>query len=140
MESGREMTGRVVFVRAPYMEMRVEKATVHIIQPVGDVDMRNVHRIRRAISDGVNEGRRRVILDLTRLESIDLFSLGAIAATKVMLVNLEGDLRVSAPRPEIWQIFKRAGLDNIFEPYASQEDAIESFKDEWEGETTLTPQ
>lgn len=130
-----------IIVRQPYMEMKVEVSTVHIIQLVGDVCLRNVSLIRRAISDGLDKGRTPcVLIDLSRLESIDLFSLGALATTRLMLINCGGNLKFAAPRPEVLQIIKRAGLDEIFEPYASHEEAIESFKQEWREETAITPQ
>jgi anti-sigma B factor antagonist len=79
--------------------------------------------LKDAVADVVRRGARDVLLDLSGVRYIDSTRLGELIAAHVTVSRLGGRLKLVATPPRVLELLTMAGLDGVFERYASAEDA-----------------
>lgn len=109
---------------------------ISVIDVSGDIDFREMIRIKEAIGSLIEKDRTKVVLNLKAVDHINYLSIGVLLERLRMLRNMNGDLKLSGMSPYLRDIFKIVGMDQFFEEYRSLEDAIESFDEDWEGDGT----
>ena len=107
-----------------------------VLDVTGDIDCREMIRIKDAIGGLHEKKRTKVILNLKSVDHINYLNIGVLLERLKLLRNLNGDLKLAGMNPFLRDIFKVVGMDRFFEEYTSLEDAIESFDDDWEGDGT----
>lgn len=105
---------------------------ISVIDVSGDIDFREMMRIKDVIGSLIEKERIKVILNLKAVDHINYLSIGLLVERLRLLRNLNGDLKLAGMSPYVRDIFKVVGMDHFFEDYTSLEDAIESFDDDWE--------
>lgn len=105
---------------------------ISVIDVTGDIDFREMIRIKDVIGSLIDKERTKVILNLKAVDHINYLSIGLLVERLRLLRNLNGDLKLAGMSPYVRDIFKVVGMDQFFEEYTSLEDAIESFDDDWE--------
>lgn len=105
---------------------------ISVIDVTGDIDFREMIRIKDVIGSLIEKERIKVILNLKAVDHINYLSIGLLVERLRLLRNLNGDLKLAGMSPYVRDIFKVVGMDQFFEEYVSLEDAIESFDDDWE--------
>ena len=109
---------------------------ISVIDVSGDIDFREMIRIKNVIGGFIEKNRLKVVLNLRAVDHINYLSIGVLLERLKLLRNLNGDLKLAGMSPFLRDIFKVVGMDRFFEDYTSLEDAIESFDDDWEGDGT----
>jgi anti-sigma B factor antagonist len=109
---------------------------ISVIDVSGDIDFREMIRIKNVIGGLLEKDRLKVVLNLRAVDHINYLSIGVLLERLKLLRNLNGDLKLAGMSPFLRDIFKVVGMDRFFEDYTSLEDAIESFDDDWEGDGT----
>ncbi|MFQ5683651.1 MAG: STAS domain-containing protein [Candidatus Binatia bacterium] len=109
---------------------------ISVIAITGDIDFREMIRIKDVIGSLIEKERLKVVLNLKAVDHINYLSIGVLVERLQILKNLNGDLKLAGMSPYLRDIFRVVGMDQFFEQYTSLEDAIESFDDEWEGDGT----
>lgn len=109
---------------------------IAVIDVPGDIDVREMVRIKGVIGSLIEKERLKVVLNLKAVDHINYLSIGVLLERLNVLRNLNGDLKLSGMNPYLKDIFKVVGMDGVFEYYKSLEDAIESFDEDWEGTAT----
>jgi len=109
---------------------------ISVIDVAGDIDLREMIRIKEVICSLIEKDRTKVILNLKAVDHINYLSIGVLLERLKILRNLNGDLKLAGMSPYLRDIFRVVGMDQYFEEYASLEDAVESFDDDWEGDGT----
>jgi anti-sigma B factor antagonist len=109
---------------------------ISVIDISGDIDFREMIRIKETIGSFIEHDRIKVVLNLKSVDHINYLSIGVLLERLKALRNVNGDLKLSGMSPFLRDIFKVVGMDRFFEEYHSLEDAIESFEDDWEGDGT----
>lgn len=109
---------------------------IAVIDVTGDIDVREMVRIKGVIGSLIEKEQLKVVLNLKAVDHINYLSIGVLLERLSVLRNLNGDLKLSGMNPYLKDIFKVVGMDGIFEYYKSLEDAIESFDEDWEGTAT----
>lgn len=79
--------------------------------------------LKEAVAGAVQRGARHVLLDLAGVRYIDSTRLGELIAAHVTLSRQGGQLRLVATPARITDLLTMAGLDGIFERYATVADA-----------------
>jgi anti-sigma B factor antagonist len=105
---------------------------ISVIDVSGDIDFREMMRIKDVIGSLIEKERIKVILNLKAVDHINYLSIGLLVERLRLLRNLNGDLKLAGMSPYVRDIFKVVGMDQFFEDYTSLEDAIESFDEDWE--------
>jgi MraZ protein len=109
---------------------------ISVIDVAGDIDFREMIRIKDTIGSLIEKERIKVVLNLKSVDHINYLSIGVLIERLKLLRHLNGDLKLAGMGPFLRDIFKVVGMDRVFEEYTSLEDAIESFDDDWEGDGT----
>lgn len=109
---------------------------ISVIDVAGDIDFREMIRIKDVIGGLIEKDRLKVVLNLKAVDHINYLSIGVLVERLRILRNLNGDLKLAGVSPYVRDIFRVVGMDQFFEEYTSLEDAIESFDEDWEGDGT----
>jgi len=84
--------------------------------------------LRDAVVEAVRRGARRLLLDLSGVQYIDSTRLGELIAAHVTLTRQGGRLRLVGTPARIVELLEIAGLSDVFERYATTEEAARSFE------------
>ena len=109
---------------------------ISVIDVAGDIDFREMIRIKDMIGCLIEKERTKVVLNLKSVDHINYLSIGVLVERLKLLRNLNGDLKLAGMSPFLRDIFKVVGMDQFFEEYTSLEDAVASFDEDWEGDGT----
>lgn len=97
-----------------------------LIAPEGELDVASVGEFRAALSEAAGKGADRVVVDLSRLESIDSSGLGALVELDNRLRREYRRLAVVAPGGTAAALLMNlSGLQNRLVIYENREAAIE---------------
>jgi len=83
--------------------------------------------LRPAIEQLVSAGHVKLVLDLAAVTYIDSAGLGLLVAKFVSLRSRGGDLRLVHPTPRSMHLMTITNLATVFETYASEDLAVQSF-------------
>ena len=75
--------------------------------------------------DWINQGNRRIVLDLSEVDFIDSSGLGAIVSSLKTLGN-DGDLVICGIRETVMGLFKITRMNRVFQIFATESEAIEA--------------
>lgn len=110
---------------------RIDAAVV--IAPSGDIDFREMTKIKKIICEDLLRDQPRFVLCLKKVEFVNYLAIGVLAAGLKTIRNCNGDLKLAEMDPLVREIFTHVGMDQLFEIYATVGEAIEAFDEEWEG-------
>ena len=110
---------------------------VSVIDIAGDIDFREMIRIKDMIGSLIEREQTKVVLNLRSVDHINYLSIGVLLERLKVLRNLNGDLKLAGMTPYVRDIFRVVGMDQFFEDYTTLEDAIDSFDSDWEGDGTF---
>ena len=79
--------------------------------------------LKDAIAVALQRGARQVLLDLSGVKYIDSTRLGELIAAHVTVTRQGGRLKLVATPDRVVELLRMAGLEGVFEQYASAEDA-----------------
>ena len=79
--------------------------------------------LKEAVTAAVHTGARHVLLDLSQVYYIDSTRLGEIISAHVTVTRRGGRLRLIGTPDRISELLAIAGLEGVFERFATAEDA-----------------
>ena len=79
--------------------------------------------LKDAVAATLQRGSRHVLLDLSGVGYIDSTRLGELIAAHVTVTRQGGHLRLVGTPERVAELLHLAGLDGVFERYATAEDA-----------------
>lgn len=79
----------------------------------GELDVAGAPDLRQAVVKTVAGGCRGLILDISELDFIDSFGIGAVVAALKRLRQRGGELALVCPSPRIRRVFEICDLDRI---------------------------
>jgi anti-sigma B factor antagonist len=83
-------------------------------------------RLKDAVAGAVDRGARHVLLELSGVHYIDSTRLGELIAAHITVTRRGGRLRLVGTPQRIIELLALAGLDGIFERYATTDEARQS--------------
>ena len=83
---------------------------------------------RNRLIEDVDEGWRKIIVDLKYNLFMDSTFLGSLITSLKNLSKLGGDLRIAGVRGDTKAIFEFTGTSRVFKIFKSREAAVNSFK------------
>jgi anti-sigma B factor antagonist len=76
----------------------------------------------------VDEGKYRLVLDLSKSEYVDSSGLGAIVSRIAVCRSNQGDIKLAAPSQFMVSLLKTTNLDRILEVFSEVEAAVQSYQ------------
>jgi anti-sigma B factor antagonist len=104
---------------------RTTASGVVVIQPTGRLNMTASPALRKQVTDIVEGGENRIVVDLSTTEFIDSSGLGALIASQKIARAAGGDLRIAAPTQQICTVLELSNLDQLLQPHDSADSAFD---------------
>ncbi len=105
-----------------------EYKRVDLIQVDGRIDSSTAPQLEQALNKIIDEGRYRIVVDLTDTDFMSSAGLRAlIAALKQVRRFNRGDLRLASIPTKVRKAFELAGLLDLFQVFDNSIDAVGSF-------------
>ena len=95
-----------------------------VIRLRGRLTMVNAAALRSTVTDALNAGRTRIVLDLSDCEFMDSSGLGAVIGGLKTARQAGGDLRIAALTPQVVTVLQLTNLDRVLRPYDSVAGAL----------------
>lgn len=111
MEWTKEKVGEVT-----YIQVNIVRATLS-----------EAEEFKNLLVDSMDEGSRKIVVDLSACEFIDSTFLGTLVVSLKKLTSLGGDLKLIGFQPAVNSMFELTRMYRVFESFKSKEEAIKSF-------------
>lgn len=89
----------------------------------GRLNMVGAPLLKAAVSDAIESGHRRLVLNLGETEFMDSSGLGALVGCLRAARQAGGDLRIANVGEQVQMVLKLTSMDRILTPYVDVEDA-----------------
>ncbi|MGE5235544.1 MAG: STAS domain-containing protein [Acidobacteriota bacterium] len=110
------------------MELTQEKVgDVLILEPLGKLDAANAQEFQQKAAELIENGERRVVLDLGKTEHIGGAGLRTLLMIAKKLEGMGGGLTLTAVGPQVRKAIEMAGLHRQFAFAASRQEAVQRF-------------
>ncbi|MCA1916797.1 STAS domain-containing protein [Methanospirillum hungatei] len=100
---------------------------IWIFHPIGSIDTTTSSDLEGTLMEGINQGMRWIILDLSDVRYISSAGIRVFIAAAKTLKEKKGELRFSTPNRNVSDILRLSGLLKIFKVYPDNAAAIRSF-------------
>jgi anti-sigma B factor antagonist len=97
----------------------------HVVAVTGEIDLFTAPEFKQRMSRPIDEGVRRLVVDLSNTTFIDSSSLGVLIGAHRRLKQRNGSLVVVCDNDTIVKTFKITGLDGVFTLVRSLDDALD---------------
>jgi anti-anti-sigma factor len=101
---------------------------IQIVTLGGRMDAYSSNDVERQLNSLIDANEVKIILNLTALEYISSSGLRVLLAALKKSRKESGDLRLSAMRPSVKEVFDIAGFTQLFQTFNEEKEAIDSFK------------
>ena len=89
----------------------------------GQADLHTAPELRAAIGSAIDDGRHRLVIDLTEATFIDSMTLGVLLGALKRLTTVSGRLVIVCPDPHLRRVFEITSLDRVLVLAESWDDA-----------------
>ncbi|MBA3420425.1 MAG: STAS domain-containing protein [Thermoleophilaceae bacterium] len=101
----------------------------HVIELGGEIDLYTAPEFKERMAEIIEEGKTRVIVDLSQATFIDSTTLGVLVGGVKRLRPAGGSLTLVCTDENITKIFEITGLDRVFPIHASRDEALADVAD-----------
>ena len=109
-------------------DRRLDDAT-HVVAVTGEIDLFTAPELKQKLTDAIEGGKSRIVVDLTETSFLDSTALGVLIGAVKRLRSREGALVIVNVDQNIAKTFEITGLDQIFTILATRDDAIAALDD-----------
>ncbi len=109
------------FTREAYNDVIVELVNL------SRATLKEAEEFKKILSEEIDRGSRRVIVDLSECEFIDSTFLGALVVSLKKVTALGGDLRLVGFQPSVHSMFELTRMYRVFEAFPTKQAAVESY-------------
>ena len=85
-----------------------------VVGAAGELDVNTAPELREQLARLVNEGARRIVVDLADVSFVDSTALSVLVSALKRLRQADGDLQLAAPTPSVRRVFEITGLTRLF--------------------------
>ena len=101
----------------------------HLVAVRGDLDLHTAPELREALTRAIDEGRNRLVVDLTETSYMDSSGLTALVVAHKRVRKLGGLLVVVNVDPSIGRTFEITGLHLLFPLVRERSEALSRLND-----------
>ena len=102
----------------------IDDITIMVID--GMLTIGSEQAFAKALKEQISEGRRKVILDMTRVKYIDSLGIGQIAGGYTSLNESGGSLVLARTNDKVRELLRLTGLQNHIKVFTTVDEAIQS--------------
>ena len=101
----------------------------HVVAVRGEIDLFTAPELKEKLTDAIESGKSRIVVDLTDTTFLDSTALGVLIGAVKRLRSREGALVIVNVDQNIAKTFEITGLDQIFTILSTRDDAIAALDD-----------
>jgi len=99
---------------------------VLIVRPLEKrIDAATATEFKQKMSDWIDAGNRKIVLNLAEVDFIDSSGLGAIVSS-LKKIGGDGDLVICAVRETVMSLFRLTRMNRVFDILPSEDEAVRS--------------
>jgi anti-sigma B factor antagonist len=106
----------------------------HVIATRGEIDLFTAPELKRVLTDAIESGEHRVVIDLSEVTFLDSTALGVLIGAVKRLRSRGGALAIVNTDASIAKTFQITGLDQIFTIVPSREEALAALDETLDGD------
>lgn len=109
------------------MELEIQDTDVEgwtVVTASGEIDVATAPELRDRLTDLIEAGTTRVVVDMEEVDFIDSTGLGVLVGGLKRVRAHEGSLRLVCTQERILKIFRITGLTKVFPIHTSVEEAV----------------
>ena len=96
----------------------------HLVAVRGEIDLFTAPELKQVLTEAVEQGKSRVVVDLTETTFLDSTALGVLIGAVKRLRSRDGALAIVNTDQNIAKTFEITGLDQVFTILPSRDEAI----------------
>src|SRR3712207_5698096 len=100
----------------------------HVIAARGEIDLFTAPDLKQVLTDAIEGGEHRVVIDLTEVSFLDSTALGVLIGAVKRLRSRGGALAIVNTDASIAKTFEITGLDQIFTIRETRDAALAAFE------------
>ena len=104
------------------------KDNMQIIEIIGELDALVAPKLKETFNRMIEKDIIKYVVDFKGLVHINSLAMGVLRGKLQVVRDLGGDIKIANLNSHVRTIFETIGLDEIFEIYATEEEAIKNFK------------
>jgi anti-sigma B factor antagonist len=97
-----------------------------VVEVAGEIDLFTAPELKNAITDGIDAGSEKVVIDLSKTTFLDSTALGVLLGAVKRLRANDGSLAIVNSDENIAKTFEITGLDQILSIYATRAEAVKA--------------
>lgn len=101
---------------------------IKVLSVIGELDALVAPKLKERITKLVEQDSIKFIIDFKEVTHINSLAMGILRGKLKVVKEMGGDIKLIELNENIKTIFEMIGLDEIFEIYENEEEAVESFK------------
>lgn len=94
--------------------VRKDPKGVMVVTVDGQLIVGNRHELKQKVTDALDSGERKFLIDFTKTGYIDSSGLGVLVSLSRRIREAEGDLRLSGLNEDLRTLFELTKLDTLF--------------------------
>jgi anti-anti-sigma factor len=110
-----------------YLQETYEDILVQVVD-LTRATLREAEEFKFTLSKSIEQGYRKIVVDLSLCEFIDSTFLGALVVSLKKVTAMGGDLRLVGFHPAVHSMLELTRMHRVFESYPTKEDAINSYE------------
>ena len=109
-----------------YLQETYEDVLVQVVD-LTRATLKEADEFKYTLSKCIEDGYRKIVVDLSFCEFIDSTFLGALVVSLKKVTTMGGDLRLVGFQPAVHSMLELTRMHRVFESYPTKEAAIKSF-------------
>jgi anti-anti-sigma factor len=109
-----------------YLQEVYEDVLVQVVD-LTRATLREADEFKYTLTKSIEQGYRKIVVDLSECEFIDSTFLGAMVVSLKKVTAMGGDLRLVGFHPAVHSMMELTRMHRVFESYPNKEAAIKSF-------------
>lgn len=101
---------------------------IKVLKVIGELDALVAPKLKEKITKLVDGDTTKFIIDFEEVTHINSLAMGILRGKLKVVKDMDGDIKLVKLNEHIKSIFEMIGLDEIFEIYETEDDAVASFK------------
>ena len=110
------------------MSVQTSTAGDVLVLIVATLDGMERAALRNLVQEQIENGLRKTVLDLSRVDLIGSTGIGSIVACHVAMTREGGELCLAGAGEKISRCLRITGLDNVFKTFATKQEALRYFE------------
>ncbi len=101
---------------------------IKVLKVIGELDALVAPKLKDRITKLVDGDSTKFIIDFEEVTHINSLAMGILRGKLKVVKDMGGDIKLIKLNEHIKSIFEMIGLDEIFEIYENEDEAVASFK------------